>query len=236
MSEEMQSNRRRQAQQDLGLDNAKEQEQLERAMQLEQQRQMKKQQRRTEIEQSSSYKATKAIAKWMDKFFLDPIIGFFAPGIGDMLTSVFVFPFIYVAACKVRSLPLTLAVIFNVLRDVALGLIPFWIGDIVDVFNRSFAQNRRLIVGFVEDDKEVIQEVNRDCRLCRRRQGSNSGSKPESHLDRNHDYPVLCGHLLSCKVCSLYRHDDCRFFQQSVCKLLIRPTCFLSRNFGSEQF
>lgn len=161
MSEEMQSNRRRQAQQDLGLDNAKEQEQLERAMQLEQQRQMKKQQRRMEIEQSSSYKATKAIAKWMDKFFLDPIIGFFAPGIGDMLTSVFVFPFIYVAACKVRSLPLTLAVIYNVLRDVALGLIPFWIGDIVDVFNRSFVQNRRLIVGFVEDDKEVIQEVNR---------------------------------------------------------------------------
>lgn len=140
-NEEMQSNRRCQAQQE--------------------QRQMKKQQRRTEIERSLSYKTTKSLAKWMDKFYLDAIIGFFAPGIGDMLTSVFVFPFIYVAACKVRSLPLTLAVIFNVLRDVALGLIPFWIGDIVDVFNRSFAQNRRLIVGFVEDDKEVIQEVNR---------------------------------------------------------------------------
>lgn len=140
-NEEMQSNRRCQAQQE--------------------QRQMKKQQRRTEIERSLSYKTTKSLAKWMDKFYLDAIIGFFAPGIGDMLTSVFVFPFIYVAACKVRSLPLTLAVIFNVLRDVALGLIPFWIGDIVDVFNRSFVQNRRLIVGFVEDDKEVIQEVNR---------------------------------------------------------------------------
>ena len=58
-------------------------------------------------------------------------------------------------------MPLTLAVIFNVLKDVFLGMLPFWIGDIVDVFNRSYKQNARLIVGFVEDDKDIIEEVNR---------------------------------------------------------------------------
>ena len=98
----------------------------------------------------------------MDSYFLDPIIGFLLPaGTGDALTSIFVFPYIYVAAFQVKSLPLTLAVIFNVLKDVFLGMLPFWIGDIVDVFNRSYKQNARLIVGFVEDDKDVIQEVNR---------------------------------------------------------------------------
>ena len=98
----------------------------------------------------------------MDSYFLDPIIGFLLPaGTGDALTSIFVFPYIYVAAFQVKSLPLTLAVIFNVLKDVFLGMLPFWIGDIVDVFNRSYKQNARLIVGFVEDDKDVIEEVNR---------------------------------------------------------------------------
>ncbi len=93
----------------------------------------------------------------MDKYCLDPILGFFSPGLGDTLTSVLVLPFIYVSMFHIRSLPLTLAIIFNILRDVALGLIPFWIGDFIDVF----IQNSRLIVGFVEDDKKIIEEVNR---------------------------------------------------------------------------
>lgn len=159
---ELQSNRRRQAQKELGLTDEHEQAQIERAMKQEEERKKKKELRRMEIEESSSYRATQTIAKWMDKYFIDPILGFILPaGTGDALTSLFVIPYIYVAACKVRSFPLTLAVIFNVLRDVAIGLIPLWIGDIVDVFNRSYVQNARLIVGFVEDDKEIIEEVNR---------------------------------------------------------------------------
>lgn len=159
---ELQSNRRRQAQRELGLTDEHEQAQLERALHQEEERQQKKELRRMEIEESSAYQATQTIAKWMDKYFLDPILGFILPaGMGDTLTSIFVIPYIYVAVCKVRSFPLTLAVIFNVLRDVALGLIPFCIGDIIDTFNRSYVQNARLIVGFVEDDKSIIEEVNR---------------------------------------------------------------------------
>lgn len=159
---ELQSNRRRQAQRELGLTDEHEQAQLERALHQEEERQRKKELRRMEIEESSAYQATQTIAKWMDKYFLDPILGFILPaGMGDILTSIFVIPYIYVAVCKVRSFPLTLAVIFNVLRDVALGLIPFCIGDIIDTFNRSYVQNARLIVGFVEDDKSIIEEVNR---------------------------------------------------------------------------
>lgn len=62
---------------------------------------------------------------------------------------------------------MTLAVIFNILRDVALGLIPFYIGDIIDFCNRAYLQNCKLIVGFVEDDQEVINEVNRKAVLDR---------------------------------------------------------------------
>ena len=44
--------------------------------------------------------------------------------------------------------------------DLVLGLIPFFIGDILDAFNKSYKKNYRLIVGFVEDDRDVIREVN----------------------------------------------------------------------------
>lgn len=157
---EMQSNRRRQAQQELGLVDEKEQAQDARAMQAEQERIRRKEERRMDIELSTSYQMTQTIARWMDKYFLDPLIGLI-PGLGDVLSSLLVFPFIYVAAVKVRSLPLTLAVIFNVLRDMAIGMIPFWVGNILDFFNRAYLQNCRLIVGFVEDDREIIREVNR---------------------------------------------------------------------------
>lgn len=156
----MQSNRRRQAQQELGLVDEKEQAQDARAMQAEQERIRRKEERRMDIELSTSYQMTQTIARWMDKYFLDPLIGLI-PGLGDVLSSLLVFPFIYVAAVKVRSLPLTLAVIFNVLRDMVIGLIPFWVGNILDFFNRAYLQNCRLIVGFVEDDREIIREVNR---------------------------------------------------------------------------
>ena len=156
----MQSNRRRQAQQELGLVDEKEQAQDARAMQAEQERIRRKEERRMDIELSTSYQMTQTIARWMDKYFLDTLIGLI-PGLGDALSSLLVFPFIYVAAVKVRSLPLTLAVIFNVLRDMAIGLIPFWVGNILDFFNRAYLQNCRLIVGFVEDDREIIREVKR---------------------------------------------------------------------------
>ena len=96
---ELQSNRRRQAQKELGLTDEHEQAQIERAMKQEEERKKKKELRRMEIEESSSYRATQTIAKWMDKYFIDPILGFILPaGTGDALTSLFVIPYIYVAA------------------------------------------------------------------------------------------------------------------------------------------
>lgn len=157
----MESARRREAQEDLGLTTSKEQERIDHAIEKEEARRRKKEQKRQALETDSSYRMVKGIATVMDKYFLDPIIGFFLPAFGDILTSVMTLPYIMVALFKVRSIPLTLAIIYNMLVDMLLGLIPFWIGDILDVFNRSYVKNYRLIVGFVEDDKEVIHEVNR---------------------------------------------------------------------------
>ena len=43
----------------------------------------------------------------------------------------------------------------------ALGLIPFYVGDVIDFFHKANRQNMELVRGFVEGDKDVIRDVNR---------------------------------------------------------------------------
>lgn len=156
----MESSRRQQAKADLGLTTQKEQQRQQEAIQKEIARQQKKEQARIALEEDFSYRTVRTLKTVMDDYYLDPLLGFLPGGIGDIVTSLCTVPFIYVAVCKVKSVPLTLAIIYNMLKDVILGLIPFWLGDIIDVFYKSNKKNYRLIVGYVEDDKDIISEVN----------------------------------------------------------------------------
>ena len=119
----------------------------------------RREQRRLRIEGKRSYRLIKGIAKWMDRFYLDPILGFVPAG--DLISAGLILPYLYVAIFQVRSLPLTLALLCNVLLDVAMGLIPFWIGDVLDFFHKSYTKNSELIVGFVEGDEAMIKRVNK---------------------------------------------------------------------------
>ena len=86
---EFQSSRRSQAQSELGLNEDIRQEQkVELALQKEELRRAEKDAKRQMIEMSSSYRLVQGIAKWMDKYFLDPILGF-VPGVGDFISTVF---------------------------------------------------------------------------------------------------------------------------------------------------
>lgn len=157
----MANSRRQQAQADMGMNFEREDRQRETALAKEQERQAEKEAKRDALMATTSYRIMDKTAKYMDKYFLDPIFGLIPGGVGDVLSSFLAIPFIYFALVQVKSIPLTLAVICNVLKDALLGSIPFFIGDIIDVFNRSYVANLRLITGYVNDDKEVIHEVNR---------------------------------------------------------------------------
>ena len=158
----MESSRRQQAQADLGMNFASEDQKREVALAKEKERAAKKEAKRQEMMSMPSYRLMTNTAKYMDKYFLDPILGFILPaGIGDALSSVFAFPFIYYSLCVVKSIPLTLAIIYNILMDVLIGAIPFYIGDVLDVFKRSYVDNLKLITGYIEDDKEIINKVNK---------------------------------------------------------------------------
>lgn len=153
--------RRKEVESKLGFAGTIEQKSLTDSIERENKRLEAKQRKREEMLNSSSYRLIDGIATAMDRYFLDPLIGLI-PGVGDLLNSIFVLPFINVSLFKIKSIPLTLAILFNMMRDALLGMIPFWIGNIFDIFNRSFIKNMRLIKGFIDDDKEIISEVNRN--------------------------------------------------------------------------
>lgn len=112
------------------------------------------------IRNSVSYKLVHAIALWMDRRLLDPLIGLVLPGFGDALTSVFAVPYLYLSIVKLKSIPLTLAIVCNILLDVLIGIIPY-IGVVGDVFKRAFTKNAALIKGYVEGDRAIMQEIDR---------------------------------------------------------------------------
>lgn len=158
----MESSRRQQAQADLGMNFTREDQKREAALAKEQERVARKEAKRQQMMSMPSYRLMVKTSTYMDKYFLDPILGFILPaGVGDALSSVFAFPFVYYSLCVVKSIPLTLAVIYNILMDVLIGAIPFCIGDLLDVFKRSYIENLRLITGYIEDDKQIINKVNK---------------------------------------------------------------------------
>lgn len=112
------------------------------------------------IRNSVSYKLVHAIALWMDRRLLDPLIGLVLPGFGDALTSVLPVPYLYLSIVKLKSIPLTLAIVCNILLDVLIGIIPY-IGVVGDVFKRAFTRNAALIKGYVEGDRAIMQEIDR---------------------------------------------------------------------------
>ena len=156
----MGSSRRQQAQSDLGMNFEKEDLKRNAALAKEQERVEKKQAKREQMMNRSSYRMMVKTAKYMDKYYLDPLIGLIPGGVGDTISSLLAFPFIYYSLCVVKSIPLTLAVIYNILIDVMLGAIPV-IGNVFDIFKRSYVDNLKLITGYIEDDKEIINKVNK---------------------------------------------------------------------------
>lgn len=119
----------------------------------------KRLQRRQRLMDNKVYQAMTGLSRYLDRYYLDALIGLI-PGWGDAIALVSVVPFVYFSLRVVRSVPLTLAVLNNALRDVLLGMIPFFVGDIIDVFHRANTRNMAMIQGFVDGDEAVMRQVN----------------------------------------------------------------------------
>lgn len=108
---------------------------------------------------NKAYQTMEKLTLYTDRYYLDALIGVI-PGWGDVVALISVVPFFYFASRIIRSVPLTLAILNNALRDVLLGMIPFFVGDIIDIFHRANTKNMAMIQGFVDGDETIIREVN----------------------------------------------------------------------------
>ena len=116
--------------------------------------------RRRLLMANKAYRTMGFLTRYMDHYYLDALIGII-PGWGDAIALLCVVPFVYFSLCVLRSIPLTLAVLNNALRDMLMGMIPFFVGDVIDFFHRANIQNMQMIQGFVDGDEFVIRQVNR---------------------------------------------------------------------------
>ena len=119
----------------------------------------KRLQRRKRLMDNRAYQTMQGLTRYMDRYYLDALIGVI-PGWGDAIALASAVPFVYFSARVIRSVPLTLAVLNNALRDVLMGMIPFFVGDIIDFFHRANIQNMQMIQGFVDGDETIIKQVN----------------------------------------------------------------------------
>ena len=119
----------------------------------------KRLQRRKRLMDNKAYQTMEGLTRYMDRYYLDALIGVI-PGWGDAVTLLCVVPFVYFSLRVIKSIPLTLAVLNNALRDVLMGMIPFYIGDVIDIFHRANIKNMQMIQGFVDGNEAIIKQVN----------------------------------------------------------------------------
>ena len=115
--------------------------------------------RRKRLMDNKAYMAMSILARYMDRYYLDALIGLI-PGWGDVIAFLSVVPYLYFSSGVIKSIPLTLAVLNNALRDLLMGMIPFFVGDIIDFFYRANIRNMQMIQGFVDGDETIIRQVN----------------------------------------------------------------------------
>ena len=122
---------------------------------------MERRYRKDKLRNSRTYMLLHGVATYMDRYYLDGILGLIPGGIGDIISGLFSLTYVYFAMFRLKSIPLTMAILNNIMRDIILGLIPFYVGDAIDFFHKSNSRNLYLIDGYLNNDKPIINEINR---------------------------------------------------------------------------
>ena len=91
----------------------------------------------------------RTIANALDRFYLDPILGFIIPGGGDILGSLLGVYTVMIAARRKVSPVIIARMLMNLAGDAVLGFIPF-LGDIADIGFKANQRNVALLTERVE--------------------------------------------------------------------------------------
>ena len=131
-----------QARIDMGLSSSNEEQLLNKAIEAEAKRAEQKRRKRQKLLNSTPYALSEGVATLMDKYYLDVLIGL-VPSVGDVLSSIFMIPQLYLALFKIRSIPLTL-VIYSFMTFVCEA-----IGLYTDIYIISYLESFFICVGIL---------------------------------------------------------------------------------------
>ncbi len=84
------------------------------------------------------------VAHWMDRRYLDPVIGFFLPGVGDALGAVIGLYGVYLARKLGYPKVILARMMINLGLDSLVGAVPI-LGAVFDVFHKAHLRNLKLL-------------------------------------------------------------------------------------------
>ena len=111
-----------------------------------------------ETQKSKELETFFSFSKIMDDYYIDPILGLIT-GAGDLISSILSLYSLRIAF-KLKSSPLFIAMLFNILLDLLIGLIPV-AGTIGDFFYKSNIQNYQLAEGYIRKDQKIRKSINK---------------------------------------------------------------------------
>jgi hypothetical protein len=88
--------------------------------------------------------AAETLARWLDHRFVDPLLGLFLPGLGDLIGSALGLYPVFLAWRRRAPKTLLARMLLNLAADAAGGAVPI-IGDLWDFLFRAHARNLRLL-------------------------------------------------------------------------------------------
>jgi len=95
-------------------------------------------------EPDRALEAAETLARWLDDRFLDPLLGLFLPGVGDLLGSALGLYPVLLAWRRRAPRALLARMLLNLAADAAGGAIPI-VGDVWDFLFRAHARNLALL-------------------------------------------------------------------------------------------
>jgi len=86
----------------------------------------------------------RAVTRVLDRYMLDPLLGFVLPGAGDLLGSV-IGMYLVVTAVRRKVAPVVIArMLMNLAIDAAIGIVPL-VGDLADLAWKANEKNLALL-------------------------------------------------------------------------------------------
>jgi hypothetical protein len=84
------------------------------------------------------------LARWLDRRWLDPALGFVVPGLGDIAGAVLGLYIVRVAARHGAPNVVLARMLLGLALDIVVGAVPVF-GDLLDIYSRPNQRNARLL-------------------------------------------------------------------------------------------